>query len=185
MPTLSAIDGLVSSFGVAVVDELAKLGTKRRGKARDANDFAVFDDGRPLRATGRTDMMVACYPSNGAAYGAHIDSVDGDGRSELDHGRCFTMVYYLNQGWDEATDGGALRLYLAPPPPKDGETRPPAADNEAIDVYPHGDTLIMYRADRMVHEVRPAHRSRMATTVWLYGGADEHYEKAKREGRCA
>ena len=60
-------------------------------------------------------MMLACYPGRRAAYPRHIDNIDGDGREAKDHGRCFSLVYYLNEDdWSDA-DGAALRLYSAPP----------------------------------------------------------------------
>ena len=42
--------------------------------------------------------------------------------------------------------------------------------HDVVDVAPRGDTLIMFRADRLLHEVRPARAKRYAATVRLYGG---------------
>ena len=83
--------------------------------------------------------MCACYPGGGAAYGAHVDNVDGDGRG--DFGRCFTLVYYLNPCWDTARNGGALWIH--------GEAG-------VYEVSPGADTLVIFRADQMLHEVRTA-----------------------------
>ena len=113
-------------------------------------------------------MMVTCYPGGSSAYGPHIDNVDGDGRTELDLGRCFALVYYLNYEWDEVSNGGALRVHSLP-----------GSSVSATDIPPRGDTLVMFRADRLVHEVRPAHKSRLAVGMWLYGGNEKQAMKAK------
>ena len=71
--------------------------------------------GGPLHYLGRTDLMMACYPGGGARYGPHIDNIDGDGREEHDFGRCFSLVYYLNEpDWDVDAKGGALRVHVPP-----------------------------------------------------------------------
>ena len=171
--TLLALDGVLAQFGEAVVDQLSELGrTEPMGCAADGVT--------PLYYTGRTDMMVACYPGGGAAYGPHIDNLDGDGREALDYGRCFTMVYYLNgESWDASKKGGGLRVYV---PPSGGEGREAERarhgplGGEAIEVPPVGDYLVIFRADKLLHEVRPSMAPRYAATVWLYGGT-----KAQRE----
>ena len=113
--------------------------------------------------------MVACYPGGGAAYGPHVDNADGDGRTGQDYGRCFTAVFYLNPQWKER-DGGALRVFLQDRDP-DGAEGPPS--RRAVEIYPHGNTLVLFRADRMVHEVCPSQAERLAMTVWMYAGTKE------------
>ena len=193
VPTIAALDRALHRFGFRVIGELSKLVAEEEaeerklqpvaGSASERTRFARFDDGSALHCTGRSDMMVSCYDGKRAAYGAHIDSVDGDGRAETpgDHGRCFTCVYYLNavNGWDESKGGGALRLFK---PPHDVEGGEATAENEAVDVYPHGDTFVIFRADRVVHEVCPAHHSRMAASVWFYGGHAEQRKAALKRG---
>ena len=144
-----------------------------RGRERQHPKRPAVTHRRVACATHRTDLMVACYPGGGAAYGPHVDNADGDGREELDYGRCFTAVFYLNSRWDEA-DGGALRVHL--PQEGKGETRP------VVDIYPHGDTLVLFRADRVLHEVRPSQAARLAMTVWLYAGTKEQQERERRGG---
>ena len=208
--TLAALDRLLTRFGQDVIGALTEIAQRDGvddarggggGGARRA-PFARFDDGTPLACTGRSDMMLACYPGGAAAYGKHIDSVDGDGREALDHGRCFTLVYYLNPTWNEATDGGALRLYRPPTPAAAAAATTPASspgadrasggvggavgsEPEAVDVYPHGDTLAIFRADRVVHEVCASHAPRFACTIWFYAGTRADREKAKERGAIA
>ena len=135
--------------------------------------------------------MLACYPGGGAAYGPHIDNVDGDGRDSEDFGRCYTCVYYLNEeNWDADSKGGSLRLHLSPRGSSGSDTRDSGAwprgasvlstPHEVIDVSPRGDTLVIFRADRILHEVRPARAKRFAITIWLYGGSRAHAAKLPR-----
>ena len=125
--------------------------------------------------------MLACYPGDQAQrYGPHVDNIDGDGRSDLDLGRCLTLVYYVNEpSWPVESQGGALRVYHA-------AAGSPLAQHEgalhATDVAPSGDTLILFRADQLLHEVRPTHAARFAATMWLYGGSEEQHAAWQREG---
>lgn len=61
-----------------------------------------------------------------------------------------TAIYYVNPGWTPAA-GGQLRLH-APAGP--------------VDVEPLLDRLILFLAERIEHEVLPAHASRLAVTAW-------------------
>ena len=169
--TVTALDQCLAQFGEAVGVALSELDRPNEPMSRGP-------DGGQLCYTGRTDLMLACYPGGGAAYGPHVDNADGDGRKELDFGRCYTLVYYLNdEDWAPEEKGGALRLHLAPElgGSSDGRWPPSAsvtsAPHDVIDVCPRGDTLIMFRADKLLHEVCPAHAKRFAATLWLYGGS--------------
>lgn len=191
--TVLALDGVLASFAENVIDALTSLD-------RPEEPMGRAKDGGKLHYTGRTDLMLACYPGGGAHYGPHVDNADGDGREQLDYGRCFTLVYYLNDhAWDEQRSGGALRMHLAPRRDPHSETgahqksgglqagsvqaalAAVGAPHEAIDIAPRGDTLIMFRADALLHEVRPALAPRMAATVWLYAGTKE--QSARERGR--
>ena len=80
-----------------------------------------------------------------------------------------TLLYYLNEPWDEAADGGALRIHVptaCAPAVADGAW--PSGHTAAVDVHPHRDTLAVFRADRVMHEVRPCTgRHRYAASVWV------------------
>ena len=104
-----------------------------------------------LALTERTDAMLACYPP-GARYAKHVDNPDGDGRDG--DGRRIALVYYLNDDDWTDDDAGALRLYH---PSSDGYD----------DVLPRRDVLVVFRADRVAHEVlAPRLRRRWALTTW-------------------
>ena len=87
----------------------------------------------------------AVYPP-GAGYTRHLDRLrDSDAR-------VVSMVFYLNEGWQEA-DGGALRLYL-----DDGSHR---------DIQPHAGSLLLFLSAQFEHEVLPATRDRMSVACWM------------------
>lgn len=192
--TLLALDSALSRFGEAVVHALTRCGT-------DA-PLARAHDGTALLFNGRTDTMLACYPGKGAAYGPHIDNADGDGRDGIDCGRCFTLVFYLNVRWEER-HGGALRIFTPQPDGSDasggGDSGPrhdprhdPIADSDGpkdargcrrvVDILPHGGTFVLFRADRVVHEVRPALAERLAMTLWMYAGTEEQCTQLGKVG---
>jgi len=195
--TLTALDGCLASFGEAVMEAMSGIDKPNEPMGRIGPKEGGSSSG-PIHYTGRTDLMLACYPGKGSAYGPHVDNADGDGREAYDYGRCVTMVCYLNaSGWDAEVMGGSLRVHL--PPPQDGEkvgNGPPSivttgwpphahsqrTPHEAIDVSPTGDTILLFRADKMLHEVRPSKAPRYAATVWLYGGSGEHRRRMKERG---
>ena len=81
--------------------------------------------------------------------------------------RCFTCIYYLNEGWREE-DGGALRIRRG-----SGALRTMAECEAACayeDVLPLNGRLLVFDS-RLAHEVRPnTHRegrARRALTVWI------------------
>ena len=87
----------------------------------------------------------AAYPP-GAGYTRHLD------RLRESDARVVSAVFYLNQAW-RASDGGALRLYLA-----DGSSR---------DIFPHAGTLLLFLSAQFEHEVLPAARVRMSIAGWM------------------
>lgn len=87
----------------------------------------------------------ALYPL-GAFYERHLYRFRDDDR------RAISAVVYLNDGWLPA-HGGQLRLHLPDQPP--------------LDILPHGGSLVVFRSDRIVHEVMPASRERLSLTGWF------------------
>jgi len=109
----------------------------------------------PFVLSESTDTMLAVYGADGCAYSPHIDNFDGDGRCGKDEGRLLTVVAYLNaQTWG-AHRGGHLRLH--------------SKTGRCVDVCPTAGTIVLFRADTLVHEVRPAFVTRRAMTVWHMG----------------
>jgi len=76
--------------------------------------------------------------------------------------RVFTMLYYLNVGWDAAASGGRLRLFYTDP-------SDPAAGEVSLTVDPAGDRMLVFRSTAVPHEVEPAWAERWAVATWFYG----------------
>lgn len=95
------------------------------------------------------EAHLAVYPPD-AFYRRHTDQFRG-----AKH-RVVSVILYLNENWT-AADGGQLRMYL--PDGAGGET--------ALDVVPHGGTLVTFLAARFEHEVLAARRQRMSLTGWM------------------
>ncbi|MBS1985158.1 MAG: 2OG-Fe(II) oxygenase [Bdellovibrionales bacterium] len=95
-----------------------------------------------------TEEIQATVYEPGAFYRRHLD-VFRDKPSR----RAITCLYYLNQDWHES-QGGAVRLVLPEAP--------------AVDIYPVENRLVLFRADRVPHEVLPpVDRLRFALSGWL------------------
>lgn len=85
----------------------------------------------------------------GVGYKKHIDQHRG-----TDH-RKISIVYYLNQGWDD-TNGGEICFY---------EPRNP--DKEMLRAAPIGGRLAIFVSGVMPHEVLPSKAPRWSLTGWL------------------
>jgi SM-20-related protein len=90
-------------------------------------------------------LMVARYGADGAAYARHLDAFKGDPE------RRFTAIVYLHDAWGP-DDGGALVAY------EPTGTRV---------ITPAPGRLVMFLADRLEHEVRPAYAERLTATAWF------------------
>ena len=87
------------------------------------------------------------YYEQGSFYKRHLDQF------KADRGRKFSFVLYLNEDWNEETDGGNLVLYL-----EEGEKK----------LYPHGGSAVFFKSDVVEHEVKPSHtRARMSIAGWM------------------
>ncbi|CAI79247.1 Hypoxia-inducible factor prolyl hydroxylase [Caenorhabditis elegans] len=111
---------------------------------------------------GRSRAMLAIYPGNGTRYVKHVDNPVKDGR-------CITTIYYCNENWDMATDGGTLRLY-------------PETSMTPMDIDPRADRLVFFWSDRRnPHEVMPVFRHRFAITIWYMDKSER--DKALAKGK--
>ena len=97
---------------------------------------------------GRFDVQLARYSGGGEGYQRHRDAFTGGSSS-----RRLTATWYLNPGW-RPEHGGLLRLHLA---------------SGCLDVEPRLDRLVVFRSERVEHEVLPVHAPRYAATAWYYG----------------
>ncbi len=90
------------------------------------------------------EMHFAVYPP-GAGYAAHLDQIRGRGF------RLVSMTFYLNPGWKPEW-GGQLRLHLADGP---------------VDIEPFANTMVLFRSDTVLHEVRQTNQTRRTITSWF------------------
>jgi SM-20-related protein len=119
----------------------------------------------------RYSLQLAHFPPGGAGYRRHQDQHPGGPN------RVATAIWYANPGWGPA-DGGALRVWLpagapvpAPlrPAPPDADTAP---DEQAADLWPALDRLVVFLSEGLPHAVLPAARPRRALTAWYHGRED-------------
>ena len=106
----------------------------------------------PGRSLVRGRAMMSCF-QKGARFRTHYDNPNRNGR-------VLTFVYYLNDGWDAARDGGQLRAYLIR-----GESEKVCAT-----VAPLRDRLVCFASARVAHEVLPVtgEQPRYAATIWYF-----------------
>lgn len=112
----------------------------------------------------------------GRGYARHVDQHVGS------EARKISLVLYLNEEW-EPDDGGELCLYkeeaIVKPQPEtspapDGDTAPataqvatPASTEEPVlKLLPQAGRLVLFRSDKIPHEVLPAGRVRWSLTGW-------------------
>jgi Glycosyltransferase (GlcNAc)/2OG-Fe(II) oxygenase superfamily len=133
-----------------------------------------------------TSVQVATYPGDGiSGYARHCDrgqdsckketttKEEGGGRyhdasaastptASSSSQRLFTAIYYLvDEDWDADLDGGALRVF------QNGNSK---SGDSFTDIVPRQDRLVVFRSDRVEHQVLPSfRRPRTAITIWFYG----------------
>lgn len=118
------------------------------------SEFLAFSDG--LREYLNRELFIgltyfeshfALY-DKGDFYETHYDAFKNSTN------RVVTIVYYLNNGWNEKTDGGELVIY--------------DDDGSFVDrVIPHADTMVVFMSERFPHEVLKAKRKRYSIAGWF------------------
>jgi len=127
--------------------------------------------------------QLACYDGGGAKYIAHRDSppegASEDAAEYMNRARRFllsqhtmsdrryTIILYINeQSWD-GDKGGYLRCYLGADASDD--TGASSACDQTVDIEPRGGRLVVFDSRRVLHEVLPSPRRRLALTCWCGG----------------
>ena len=113
-----------------------------------------------LELSNKVSVQLAVYPGDGVSgYPRHCD-VSGaccdTAKTNNEQQRIVTAIYYLTPpDWSTKEDGGHLRLSLG---------------GENYDAAPLFNRCIMFRSDKVLHQVLPSkRRDRVAVTVWFYG----------------
>ena len=112
-----------------------------------------------------SELLYAYYPKGGF-YRRHTDAVQNSA-SVL---RSYSLLLYLNNDWKES-DGGYLRIHLD----SGGDFLPQGEEPNYIDVEPEGGTLVLFKSDRIPHEVLDTNSERTAVVGWYnrpYTSAD-------------
>ncbi|CAL1142699.1 unnamed protein product [Cladocopium goreaui] len=114
----------------------------------------------------------SCYTGN-RSYALHIDNPHkSGGPMDLpDNGLRVTLVYYINPHWDPDSgyNGGGLDVFLTDP-----NSAPPSASTARkapkLRIAPHADTLAIFLAERMAHQVvETMGKERMyCLTMWCF-----------------
>jgi hypothetical protein len=109
----------------------------------------------PQQLFCRERPQFAVYPGNGSFYRRHFDNPKNLAQRH-DNKRRATILFYLNERWDDSK-GGQLRLLL----------RSPVTGLEEVTISPQANKCVVFFSDLVEHEVLAAHAHRMAITVWL------------------
>ena len=107
---------------------------------------------------GLTEALYAYYP-NGGFYRRHVDALPGSA-SAL---REFSFLLYLNKAWTPE-DGGCLRLYTGGRQGGEGGGEGGAVHE---DVQPTAGKLVVFKSDRLPHEVLETSAERLAVVGWF------------------
>lgn len=133
-------------------DSLRLLSGNMMDFARGLADILAEETG--IRFTHLWNAMLSCYTGD-RTYNLHIDNPHRGGEHSLpDNGLRLTLCYYINPHWDpeDGNNGGGLDVYLTNP--RETPVSASAARKaRRIRVAPHADTLVLFLAERMAHQV--------------------------------
>lgn len=103
-----------------------------------------------------TELLYAYYP-RGGFYRRHRDAIPGSA-SVL---RTYSLLLYLNKDWTPK-DGGGLLLHLD----SGGDELPDGEEPNFVKVEPKGGTLVLFKSERIPHEVLDTNAERLAVVGW-------------------
>jgi Rps23 Pro-64 3,4-dihydroxylase Tpa1-like proline 4-hydroxylase len=121
----------------------------------DSND--QLRKAAPSLDASLSELLYAYYPLGGF-YRRHVDSVQNSA-SVL---RTYSLLLYLNDEWKES-DGGCLRIHLD----SGGDFLPLNEEPNFVDVEPRASTLVLFKSDKIPHEVLDTTAERNAVVGWF------------------
>eukprot|EP00591_Stephanopyxis_turris_P004775 CAMPEP_0195508106 /NCGR_PEP_ID=MMETSP0794_2-20130614/1408_1 /TAXON_ID=515487 /ORGANISM="Stephanopyxis turris, Strain CCMP 815" /LENGTH=289 /DNA_ID=CAMNT_0040634981 /DNA_START=230 /DNA_END=1099 /DNA_ORIENTATION=+ len=121
-----------------------------------AEDTGELKLAAPALDSKLSEQLYAYYPEGGF-YRRHCDAIVGSA-SVL---RAYSLLLYLNEDWN-TDDGGELRLHFD----SGRDFLPDGEVPNYIDVPPHGGTLVLFKSDKIPHEVLDTKSSRLAVVGW-------------------
>ena len=178
LPGLQHAKRILRSLGSCLAEEgFAGFGGKAAAASEASADAKAGGTAtQPLCVPQETQLAV--YGPTGTFYRPHRDGYT----FSWAHGplgwfqlrglrlRAVTAILYLNdngpgsaQPW-RASDGGCLRVYLDQRALQSSST---AHEAHYVDIPPVGGRLVIFDAQKVLHEVRPNFRDRAALTVWF------------------
>jgi len=111
----------------------------------------------PALDTKLTELLYAYYPEGGF-YRRHRDAIVGSA-SIL---RSFSLLLYINDMEWKQKDGGALRIHLD----SGLDSLPVNEEPNYVDVTPNGGTLVLFKSEKIPHEVLDTKATRAAVVGW-------------------
>ncbi len=118
------------------------------------SEFISFANGLKDYLNRELFMCITYFESHyalyekGDFYEKHYDAFKNSAN------RVVTIVYYLNEEWDEKEGGGELIVC-------------DDNDNFITKVFPHANTLVVFLSEKFPHEVLKAKRKRYSIAGWL------------------
>ena len=109
------------------------------------------------------EALYVHYP-RGGFYRRHQDAVPGSA-SVI---RAYSFLLYLNEpgAWKPERDAGQLRLHFD----SGGDFLPEGENPNFLDIEPHGGTMVLFRSDKIPHEVLDTSAERTAVVGWYNRG---------------
>lgn len=161
MNKVRSLDG-IRGDSVAWLNGSSDCGENLSLIAKQMNKLALslyHANGIAMNRISKSMIMASCFDGNGKAYKRHIDSAR-DGSLKL------TFIYYLNEDFSKEK-GGCLRIHR---------------NSGVVDVPPELGSMIIFRSDKLVHEVLPTHSRRFAFTIWYMEIANRKAVKHSADG---
>jgi SM-20-related protein len=93
--------------------------------------------------------MCACYDGGGA-----------NGEIDCTNSREVTVILYTSENWREE-HGGCLRVYQSAP------DAPSVNCEDYTDIEPMAGRLVIFKSQKVLHEVRPSFAKRIALSMWM------------------
>ncbi|KAI8621142.1 2OG-Fe(II) oxygenase superfamily-domain-containing protein [Chytriomyces sp. MP71] len=137
----------IGEFDLSRADVSAAL-PKLAQFAHDSSLLTLLSQSRLYRLDSQSVKAQINF-GNGGCFPIHTDTA-----SHLDK-RIITAVCYLNDQYNQAKDGGQLRLYPFPRPP--------------VVVAPLFNRVVLFSSSQMLHRVLPSTIDRLCFTIWLTG----------------
>lgn len=122
----------------------------------DLSENPALGDSAPELDPTLSETLYAYYPEGGF-YRRHRDAIP-ESASIL---RSYSLLLYLNDDW-KPEDGGELRLHRD----SGGDFLPEGEEPNYLDVEPHGGTLVLFKSEKIPHEVLDTKSNRLAVVGW-------------------